>query len=567
MAKYDNRKNNDSKKGRNRNNGRSNNARSNDRRPDRNGYGDRTDKSSNNRNVMEHCGKENDPSWYFVNRQLSEDALKIPFGYQAGRIVDPDNPKQYTFNNDNTQYTQNTSVPGILRLYTHICPGYADESNTALNNAAYGVFSYVRKNLSTTASYAPADVMMYILGVDSIFTLYSHLMRIFGTVNCYSNLNYFTPDALLHAYGLSNQGILQLKTSVSNYRARFNQLILKASTIYMPVSFSIIDRHTWLFSNVFSDRESIKAQLYVHVPSVYYQINETAVDTGTAMQPVDGTVIDTVPALLGLFDTLITQYRDSDSMAKIGADMRRAFEDRSPWKLSYCDELFTIAPTYSAEVLNQIHNTVVTGPVVKSLSPTGPSYSDWITQNVDSNSIRYVPWINLGKTADINPDEYPILMDGFLNINNPNPSSQEIAVASRGLVLGTAVTAGDETHVFIDTVASDFVESATFIGYAYTDTDNVRSYNDISLPAYGYNASIDSGSYAYLACWSAFDWAPQIVWVSSVEIEPGEPIIRVYRMWEVDNPAVLDHNTLKLINDNFMMSMWSVPELGAYTPE
>lgn len=224
--------------------------------------------------VSEYVGSQNDPAWYNRNTRLIQDAAKIPFSNQLGALVDMGETLQTKV--PGTNYVSSFSVPGVMALKMMNVPGIATTASDGPNLAAAGLFQFIRKNLSTVATYAAADVMMYVLGLDSIYSQYANIARVFGIVNAYSSINLYMPDALLRAgYGFSagEWGIIRM--NLNNYRSRFNNLIYKASSLYLPTDFTITSRHAWLYSNYFMDGASAKAQLYIHRMMGYHQLNET----------------------------------------------------------------------------------------------------------------------------------------------------------------------------------------------------------------------------------------------------------------------------------------------------
>jgi len=506
---------------------------------------------------VSQAGKGNDPSWYMHNQQLVHDVTRIPFSYTAGFPLLPET-------DDNWQYATyypggNAAAPGVCVLATVPTPGDSYDANSAINLAANGLFQFVRKNLSTVASYQSADMMMYILGIDQIFTLYTHILRAFGLANVYSGINRYYGDALLKAiYAWSDSDVAAFRNGFSDLRARFNNLIYKASALYLPTDFTLTARHSWLYSNVFLDRASIKGQLYAHTLPTIWVLDETTSTSGTALVP-EWLITDSeedpwkgraMTQLLTTFSNMIEAYRNSDSMQRIAADLRRAFQDRQFYKLSYCDEAYIVMPTASDEVLLQIHNTdMLMYPEAGESSwiRNWNAKGNWIiSQDVDKNCILFTP----GYTYPLNEPKLRRLYGSKLvNMIGADPTDAAIMVATRGKIHLEAMQDGDDSWTAIKYLASDFCLDARF---AVMEGDELRFITMHSM------AGDDVKSEQWRAIvWSAFDWAPAMD-VYDADSETGG------LLWEIDNVAPLPVPLYRQLQENVVLSLWSIPQLGAY---
>lgn len=488
----------------------------------------------------------NDPQWYKGNPQLIHDASKIPFTNQLGVPV--------TLVTDDTQTPANQPaqfvVPGIMSLQYITTPGVATSSTDGVNIAATGVFQYIRKSLSTVASYAAADVMIYLLGIDEIFSMYSNIMRIFGIVNAYSAINLYYPKLLLKAgYDMNEDDFIDLTSNLNNYRALFNNLIYKASTLYLPTNFTVTSRHAWLFANYFTDADVTKSQIYIHRMMAYHQLDETISDQGSYLKtiktPVSGeSSASLMHTLLGAFNGMIEAYRSSDSMMKIAADMRRAYENQQSWRLAYCNEEYMTLPLMSKDVLSQIHNTTIT------YRPT--SDEDWaswdVTQDVDRNIVICDPtWHVTSSNSDTLAQMLaPAMADKFLNFYWDAVTEDDILEATRNSV-GVYKSGADKYKIYQTGVD-------VCVGATVYDINTVGVFN--VYPLIGITTGMNILPLSY---YTSFDWAP-MVWIKDVDGDSG------YRpLFDIANYAVLSNYNLTLLNNNVLASMWAVPQLGEYT--
>lgn len=514
--------------------------------------------------VSSFSGTENDPSWYNRNKQLLNDVSKISFYTQTG--------KSYNFDE---KYAKDLNVPTTMVFETVPTPGFSDDSVSGVSLAAQGVFSYMRKNLSTVANYSSADVGMYIMAIDNIYAYYSHLMRLFGIANIYSSDNMTFPTSLFCSLmGFRGQSSADRATYMSvwkdfignlnNYRSRFNNLIYKASALYLPTDFTIVARHSWLYGSIFFDSRSRKAQMYAHIPRGTYVLNETKYDTGTALEWVDkweddkpsdyASYIDMLDMdrMLNRFDWMIERVRNSDSMLRIAADMRRAFEDRQFWKLAYCDEGYVCNITHSDEVLSQINNIGFVDWWDSAYFVANGVDSRDVTQNVDDNTIIFDPFI-FTDSPDIPRDyaDYISQRKVILNAHWDDPTVDDIAVMTRNIpTFGISTAPLNHSALHIYGMGADIITSA--ILYAGI----VSKYNWTVVQMTGDNVA----DFNLLTAWTSFDWAPAL----NINAQDPQAPSQTHPLQEWDNYVPVDPEVIRRIHDNIIISMWSIPQLGMF---
>lgn len=530
----------------------------------RNTGGDGMNKRSERakREMSDYVGSTNDPSWYNRNKRLIEDVSKIPFSNQLGAAYHMDT--QAAIKNSGAILSP-WSVAGIMAFQMVNTPGIATNSSDGVNIATAGLFQYVRKNLSTVADYAPADIMMYTLGIDDIFSQYANITRIFGIINAYSAINLYYPKALLYAgYGFTDSEINEIIGKLNTYRSRFNNLLNKASTLYLPTDFSITRRHSWLYMNYFTDGQTGKSQIYIHRMMNHLLMDETAYTTGTSLRSVANAT--TLSGLLDTFNDCIDAYRNSDSMLRIAADMKRAFEEKVVWKLAYIDEGYMAMPLYDLNVLNQIHNLTVYPTdaynllMAKGVAKQAGSLD--VTQNVDKNTISYDPTVSWATTADTEHislirDFVPIVSDQLLNFHIQDVKTDDILEATRNVLVGTCTRYGGTTTYKLRQMG---VDMCVGIGVVYYNAAHILS--TLQFKAAALNMDLSSTTPFQISFLSQFDWAPKF-WINADPYLP-ETIANLVPMCDLENYTVVSRDLISQMNDNILISMWNVPELGAY---
>lgn len=525
-------------------------------------YNPRNDSFGERKDAMECYGKENDPSWYNKLNTLVTDVANVPFTTQLGTAAQ--------FNND---YFTASDFPAVCALYTQPIPGIARSSTDGVNLAATGVYQFMRSKLSTVASYAAADVMMYILAIDSILYTYVHIARLFGLVNLYSSLNLNFPNTLFRACGFEKEAIDDFKNHINDYRSQFNTLIYKASALYLPTDFSITARHSWLFGNIFSDHKDIKGQMYLHVPIAAWRLNEQYSDQGTALEMVQigrsvGTSTGytaTMAGLLTTFDSMVEAIRNSDSMNKIAADMKRAFEGRTQWSFNWIDESFMVVPTQSTEVMTQIENTTIlpNAPIWYFNSNADEAFKkSWhITQSVDKNTVVFDPIMLNDKTVpSINQTGNLFMANRLANMHWNNPTNDDVLVMTRN----TNFIYGPESP-FAGTLTSAGSDLVCGCVLFYNKDNPIHSSaSDLAAQRVEF---INSFAGDLASAWSTFDWAPIVYNAFPLPTPDPDEIPwqkgSVSPICELDNYTFIDYNLVDKINNMVIMSMWNIPQIGS----
>lgn len=510
--------------------------------------------NSESMNTSSYVGSENDPKWYNRDARLIQDASKISFSNQLGRTLDytsqPVDGLGISFTDE--------SLPGIMALQMINCPGIAKTATDGMNIATAGVFQYIRKNLSTVATYAPADVMAAILAIDEIYSMYANITRVFGIINAYSAINLYIPIKLLEAgYGFTAAEVANIRANLNDLRAKFNNFIFKASTLYLPTTFTVTARHAWLYSNYFTDANSSKAQIYIHRMMYNHIWDEVTYPTGSALVTEENEL--TLEGLIDHFGIMIDQVRNSDSFLRIQADMKRAFETANTWSLAYVDEAYLIYPTYSEEVMTQIHNTTILIPPLPEPVVGGVwNISDFdVTQDVNHNTLIFSPDFTM-VTADLPslPADvkgilgYQTNRNRILNFYKQEVSSDDICEATRNTVALSTLAVAANTTFSIAACGVDLCIGVEILNDE--DTDTIDQVLDV----------VSTEAKVKLACkYANFDWAP-IVLLQTAELPDFHNNYQINT--DLENYTVVDNATLNRLHENILCSMWSIPELGGF---
>lgn len=263
-----------------------------------------------------------------------------------------------------------TIVPGIFTIVTHPTTGtYALADNTgtgsipdataAVNLAAKNVYSYVRHANSGASNYDSPDLMCSILAADQVFSAIAMGVRAYGIAMNYNQKNRYTPIGLLRAMGFNPDSVIN---NLAQFRYYINNVIARASVVWVPDDMSIVARHFWLYSNVYKDSEDAKAQYYMFIPGSFWKFEPTAETTGSSLSVVPWgndkahTIAEWYKMLTSMLDPIISD----EDMGIMFGDMLKAYQSNI-FHVDQIPDNYTIMPVYNKEVLYQIHNSSALG--------------------------------------------------------------------------------------------------------------------------------------------------------------------------------------------------------------
>lgn len=314
-------------------------------------------------NTAARC-TNNDPSWYTHVFPLAQDVASfnynIPVGTPFNSVLErsiacgPASMKSRSTTLANT-------VPGIFTLEVQPCIGYSADPTSAPNIAAQQLYSLVRKANSGAVNYDKTDLMMMIIAMDSAYMLYEEMLRAYRLIGRYDVDSRYMPDTLLHALGFSPD----LQRDLANFRALLDTFAYKFSAINVPDQFDFIKRHSWLFSNVYADSESSKAQLYAYVPDGYYKWEEGKDGKPTYLKYISRDMlyntdkVDTIAAMYKAMNTLMEPLLGSQDIGVMSGDIAKAFGEGGMISIIPAGQYETLTPTYSMEVIQQMMNSTI----------------------------------------------------------------------------------------------------------------------------------------------------------------------------------------------------------------
>ena len=370
----------------------------------------------------------NDVKWYGLSEQLLEDVSRISFNTALGLPVNPGLPEPTVF-------------PGIMELDFVPLFGAGLNSADALNTAAKQIYSYVRHANSGARNYEAIDLMEYIMVVDSAYMLWSHLRRAYGILMVTDGRNRYLNYAMVRAMGFNPQSLMG---ELASLRALINRFGVLLNALYIPKVLPVLERHSWMCSNVFKDNPVFKSQFYIFKPTHYYSFDDvvgaaklTAINYGT-----NGMTYTTISNLI---NAVMNNLTSSEDIGIMSGDVLKAYGEGQLWYVPAIPEGFTVEPAYNEEVLSQIENITITGELI---SKTG-------------NSLGYFQYTDAKA-------------DGILRFGSYKVSGASVTAGDLGIIVGpmasqpTSVTAELYNNALVNIYKDDVSAGDTMVATRLT---------------------------------------------------------------------------------------------------
>lgn len=403
-------------------------------------YGKREQRSAKSGVSFEHCEGDNpavgstpnDVSWYTSNPELLKAGASFSYGYPLGSPA--------YLNNENYVDAGKLIVSGISAIDVIPHLGVSVDASSPLNQAVRKMYSFIRHANSGARNYDPADLGMYIGAMDQIYTMFWYGVRAYGTAQIYNPQNRYVPFALLEAQRFNAADVMK---NLAQLRYGLNRIATTVNNLTVPDTMTLFKRHRWLFSGIYADGTSPKAQVYMMRPAGCFKfgLDPSTFAGKLSYQSFYESEPFTVESYLNLLDSMIkpilTNY--DEDFGLIAGDIMKAYDVSQLYKLPAVPENYAVVPTYSEEVLSQIQNATLIGNYI-----TGFNYS----QDVDLHSanagailndprvevkMRVLTKIGAPVTAALQNVQLKNFVSGSQNrlismsLNNPTPEDTMVA--------------------------------------------------------------------------------------------------------------------------------------------
>lgn len=492
--------------------------------------------------------KFNDVSWYTKNTQMLNDAASYSYNNALGSQVkwsDLISPQMGVGSS-----IVGTAVPGLMAHYVMMGPGKSIDSSSPANIAGQNIYSYVRYMNSGAKNYDQQDMLMYLLAMDSIYAKWNWLKRIYGYARMYSQYNRYMPRVYAAA---DNVNLDDIVAQLADFRLYLNQSAAKISAFCVPAVMPLFVRHSWMFSNIYADSSTLKAQQYMFVPAGFYSLVEQA-ETGTMLswvnqgnRPPSTSLPLTLQQLRNQLDSLINNMSYSEDVGIMSGDILKAYGEGQLFKLVAVDPDYVVAPVYNEEVLNQMHNS----SSWQLLSDSDTSNN--ISQDPDKGNLIWNP------KFQINQGDIPARM---INMPWDNVTPANTMVATR--LTNLLAPAADGTYR-LDACGSEVIIGRAMFVLDYSTIGSVVV-KPIAILADTLTTSLTSVTPAFLTqivLISQFDWHPLMrVIYDAGAVTPKYQMAGL--LGDISNYTLLYKDDLEKLHYTAIMSEFNIPQIGSY---
>lgn len=302
----------------------------------------------------------NDPSWYVPTDQNISDVASFSLNNILGTDYKLDSVYRKTPSVSETAGYGYTAVPGVYSVM--LCPtvGTSVNAGSAVNMAATDLYNEIRRANSGAKVYDAPDCMQLMIAVASIYSMIAWAQRIYGIANVYSSTNAYMPRIILEANMVDPESILN---NMNSFRTRLNNLVLQANTFNVPKTIPLFARWYSMYTKVYADSNSPRAQMYQYIPYGFYVYDDTK--TTLSIEPLTKTVYTnglTYLDIIEYIENAINKLVYSEDARTISADIEKAFGANGLYNLGMIDESYSVIPDLSDEMRTQIMNARIPFP-------------------------------------------------------------------------------------------------------------------------------------------------------------------------------------------------------------
>lgn len=488
---------------------------------------------------------DNDASWYVPSNTLLSNVAQFPTALATGRPI----PMEF-IGNLSTSVRNPQITPGILVLNTVPLCATTGEPKDPINLAGSALYTAMQVNSSRNPQYNANDLMLYLLAVTSCYSFYAWCTRVYGLTMNYNIMNRYTPEPLLYASGVDPEDI---KVNLANLRTFINTFAYQLASFYLPQDIDYCARQVFLYTNVYTDANTSKAQYYMYNPIGFLQWIEGEGGNLTTVKltlPLnsDGTPGSwenlTYAQIAAYGERLLNSLRQSEDIRLMASDLIKAFGLSSSYQVAPIADNFIVSPVYNQEVLMQFENAYIL-PSAQSVglvySQTGELNNDSIKSTFKA-TLPNVDWNLAGVAGDkatmIQTVITSLRKTILLNFHKDDPSAEDIMVASRlsrnpiNTASDLSVTGtGTDMQLTIENVSSSGTEIVLGALLYYIDADNAVQVYPLCSEMIGLTAKTAADYPAVIsdfmdhvlriAALANFDWHPKISYAIHMPNQSG----------------------------------------------
>lgn len=524
----------------------------------------------------------NDPAWY-DKYGLMATAANLSMYNPTGMKVDL-TTKDYlqTIGNQASGATPALfRMPGIMTFETVFGPGVADDVNAAINVAAQSIYTFVRHWNSGASNYEKADLMQYIMLVESAWVMYWQGVRAYGAMNAVNTLNRYVPRFITQALGFDYD---DLTSKLTLFRSILDQFAVRISRFVIPNDLTYAKRLEYLFANIFVDGQSPKSQFYIYNPAGYYTfalegdsdphpgagyLKWNWFNTYSGSEP-DPHALWTVEDYSQMLQAIAENLEDQEDFGIMSGDILKAYPNNAVKSAGNIPADLIMQPIVDMHALEQIHNATIGGyPVVTDVTDKSVIYNWNVRQNPEINGgeLIYRPVVQM--TAILPSEQNPMFGKHIIDFHRQEVTYLDIAEATRSMsVLKDPVDATNKSagYAIVSATGSEMIvyarvftlnaEGTLVDSPVYTENDfNTGDTTDVGTAVI--NAATFIGRLANI---SQFAYAPHVFQLTSFYGEATHQYyLRGIALFStIDNYTVVDPEVLNNIHSAALLSLFKI---------
>lgn len=498
--------------------------------------------------------KTNDPAWYAKTAQLLTDSASLSFNNAVGARF------SYATGSVPTGASffgiANQSMPGICKLRMTTIPGVALDASAPLNVAARNIYSYVRHANSGHSNYDSPDLMLYLLGMDQLYSMYSWMTRLYGVMRAYDQKNRYMANGLVTVMGFDFN---DMSANLANLRYFINQFGLKLSALYTPSTMDLYKRHTYIYSGVWKDSDAEKAQFYITSPNSFSIYDPTTQTTGGSLKAVAVPAAMTYAELVAYVTPFLEAILSDEDMNIMSGDIKKAYGE-SLYSLVLVPEDYVAFPIYDEVFLSQIQNSVSCGQVsVPSCIVKQSSTVDYL---ICDPLFQCVFPFTSTEWAD------PSALKRVLTIRKDKIDPADVMEATRLSCVRERLAYGGAWYYHMTSSAAEFITDISVWKFVLNGISGEWEVSPcINL--------LDSEIYINLDTWTTADASVLMANIADFEKfdwHPGSRVITyslndelidlslMGEFMDVDNYTLIGESELSKMNETALLSLFGVPQ-------
>lgn len=523
------------------------------------------------------CGySSNNPAWYTGNPIAAKKAGSINFSYPMGYNIDLGNPLFPA-----ADHSGSFSLPGMMALDVLPSMGRSMDASSALNLAAFKLYSFIRHENSGSRNYDSPDLLLYVAAVTDVYSYITWLQRTYLVCNSYSVMNEYIPRAYCE---LSHIDFDDMIANLADFAYQLDNRINKVRSFKVPGDMPIFQRRAFMFKDLYTEGDSIKDQMYFYNPAGFYQFKLDESGAGmlhtvglAELTGIQGTFSLKVKDLFVGLDALIAKIAEQEDFGIMSGDILKAY-GANIVTLAPFDPApgVGVAPVRDIAVLEQIQNSTVLGKSTIDNKTTTYQFVTDVMQSTNKNYLVTEPGIAIMATN--NPEgkvemyaKKALLENRLLTSRTSDPSPEQVLESTRTMVIATNFTdqvVGSKLSARVDLLCgTELITDCNVVFYQMAETGE-RALQTLNLSyALGVDVNADSqeweltSAYWMMTLLSQFDYHPCVrvcVAKHSATVQGDIEWVKAYTAFNTSEYTIVTADVLRRLHDTALMSLLHV---------